>query len=194
MNTIWDLAKFEVCAQKWVDLSEADQGVALLNDCKYGHDIQANVIRQTLLKAPTAPDPEADMGRHRFTYVLLPHYGPYNYAGIVQAAYALNALLRSVPLDPSPGMAGALPAFVHCDDRNIVIETVKKAEDDGDLIVRVYECHNARGIAELACLREPRAAYLCDLEENPLSELDIADGQIRFAYRPFEIITIRLRC
>lgn len=194
MNTIWDLAKFEVCAQKWVDLSEADQGVALLNDCKYGHDIQGNVIRQTLLKAPKAPDPEADMGRHRFTYVLLPHYGPYNYAGVVQAAYALNSPLRSVMLDPSAGMAGALPAFVHCDDRNIVIETVKKSEDDGDLIVRVYECHNARGVAELACLREAKAAYLCDLEENPLGELEIADGQVRFAYKPFEIITIRLRC
>lgn len=193
MNTSWDMAKFEVCAQKWVDLSEGDQGVALLNDCKYGHDIHGNVIRQTLLKAPKAPDPEADMGLHRFTYVLMPHYGPYNYAGIVQAAYALNAPLRSVFLDPTPGIAGALPPFVHCDDRNIVIETVKKSEDGGDLIVRLYECHNSRGASEISCLRVPKAASLCDLEENPIGDLEVVDGMVRFDYKPFAIITIRLK-
>jgi alpha-mannosidase len=193
MNTSWDMARFEVCAQKWVDLSEGDQGVALLNDCKYGHDIHGNVIRQTLLKAPKAPDPEADMGLHRFTYVLLPHYGPYNYAGVVQAAYALNAPLRSVSLDPTPGINGALPPFVHCDDRNIVIETVKKSEDGGDLIVRMYECHNSRGSAEFSCIREPKSAFLCDLEENAISEMEVVDGQVRFDYKPFEIITIRVK-
>jgi alpha-mannosidase len=133
------------------------------------------------------------MGLHRFTYVLLPHYGPYNYAGIVQASYALNAPLRSTFLDPAPGISGALPPFVHCDDRNIVIETVKKSEDGGDLIVRVYECHNARGSAELSCIRQPRAAALCDLEENPIADLEVTDGQVRFNYKPFEIITIRLK-
>ena len=59
------MAKFEVCAQKWVDLSEGDHGVALLNDCKYGHDIHGNVIRLSLLRAPKAPDPLCDMGLHR---------------------------------------------------------------------------------------------------------------------------------
>ncbi len=191
-NTTWDLARFEVCAQKWVDLSEGDQGAALLNDCKYGHDIHGNVIRQTLLKAPKAPDPECDMGLHRFTYVFLPHYGPYNYAGIVQAAYALNAPLRAASLDATRGQVGQLPQFIRCDDRNIVIETVKKAERSNNLIVRLYECHNSRGNAELSCIRMPSAATLCDLEENPVGELPVEDGIVRFSYKPFEIITIEL--
>ncbi|HTQ11890.1 MAG TPA: glycoside hydrolase family 38 C-terminal domain-containing protein, partial [Fimbriimonadaceae bacterium] len=192
-NTSWDMARFEVCAQKWADLSEGDQGVALLNDCKYGHDIRGNVMRLSLLRSPKAPDPEADMGVHRFSYVLMPHYGPYNYAGIVQAAYALNAPLRHAFLDPARGATGALPPFVHCDDRNIVIETVKKSEEGDDLIVRVYECHNSRGAAELSCIREPQAAYLCDLEENPIGDLEVSDGLVRFDYKPFEIVTIRLK-
>ena len=65
-NTSWDMGKFEVCAQKWADLSEAGYGVALLNDCKYGHDIQGNVMRLSLLRAPISPDPLADRGRHEF--------------------------------------------------------------------------------------------------------------------------------
>ena len=192
MNTSWDMARFEVCAQKWIDLSEGDQGVAILNDCKYGHDVRGNVMRISLLRSPKAPDPLCDMGRHRFTYVVLPHFGPHNYAGVVQAAYALNAPVRWAWLDRHAGQSGALPPFVSCEDRNLVVETVKKAEDSNDLIVRLYECHNARGSTELACARVPKAAYLCDLEEKVIAELDVHEGMVLFEYRPFEIITIKL--
>jgi alpha-mannosidase len=191
-NTTWDMARFEVCAQKWVDLSEGDQGVALLNDCKYGHDVHGNVIRLSLLRAPKAPDPECDMGVHRFTYALMPHFGPFNYAGVVGASYAMNAPVRTAMLTPSAGLAGTLPPFVGCEDRNIVVETVKKAEDGNALIVRMYECHNARGRAEVFCARPFRSAWLCDLDENPETELEGTDGIIGFDYRPFEIITLRL--
>jgi len=193
MNTSWDMAKFEVCAQKWVDLSEGDQGVALINDCKYGYDVHGNVMRLTLLRAPKAPDPECDMGRHRFAYSLVPHYGPYNYAGIVQAGYAFNAPMRSVLLDVAKGESGTLPALVACEDRNIVIESVKKAEDSADIVVRLYECHNSRGRAELACARTPVGAVLCDLEENEIVELEVQDGIVSFEFKPFEILTIKLK-
>lgn len=191
-NTSWDMAKFEVAHQKWMDLSEGDHGVALLNDAKYGADTTGNVMRLSLLRAPKAPDPICDMGLHRFTYVLMPHYGPYNYAGVVAAAYALNAPVRALAIEASTGAEGGLPAFVACNDRNVVIETVKKAEDGDDLIVRLYECHNARGRAELACARPFTTASLCDLDENPERELEVAEGLIQFEYRPFEIVTIRL--
>lgn len=191
-NTSWDVAKFEVCAQKWADLSEGDHGVALLNDCKYGHDIKGNVMRLSLLRAPKAPDPKCDMGTHRFTYVLMPHFGPHHYAGVVASAYALNAPLRHAWLKTHGGEVGNLPPFVACDDRNLVVETVKKAEADGAIIVRLYECHNARGAGELFCARTPKAAWLCDMEENKLTELEIHEGLVVFDYKPFEIHTIRL--
>jgi alpha-mannosidase len=186
------MARFEVCAQKWVDVSEGDQGVALINVGKYGHDVNGNVMRLSLLRAPKAPDPECDMGVHRFSYVLLPHYGPHNYAGVVQAAYAVNAPVRHAFLTPKLGNNGALPTLVGCDDRNVVVESVKKAEDSNEIIVRLYECHNARGRAELTCALPIKSAALCDLEENELNKLEVMDGAVSFDYRPFEILTIRL--
>ena len=193
MNTSWDMAKFEVCAQKWADLSEGDQGVAIVNNGKYGHDIQGNVMRLSLLRSPKAPDPLCDMGRHRFAYAVVPHYGPYNYASIVQAAYAFNAPMRHAFLDHHAGESANLPPFVICEDRNIIIETVKKAEVGDDLVVRLYECHNSRGRAELICARPFSAAMLCDLEENEIAELESGDNSVTFEYKPFEIITIKLR-
>lgn len=191
-NTTWDLARFEVCAQKWADLSEGDHGVAILNDGKYGHDINGNVMRLSLLRSPKAPDPECDMGVHKFTYALMPHFGPYNYAGVVSAAYAHNAPLRHAFLSQGKGTNGELPPLVNCEDRNVVIESVKKAEDGNGIIVRLYECHNSRGSAELICARTPSVAWLCNLEERPEKELEIHEGMVLFDYKPFEIITIRL--
>lgn len=86
-----------------------------------------------------------------------------------------------------------LPTFVSVENRNIVIESVKKAEDNSDLIVRLYECHNTRGRAELSCARHVHSVAVCDLEENELVELDVNDNLIPFDFKPFEIITLRLR-
>lgn len=76
-NTSWEQAKFEVCGHKWAGLSEGDYGAALLNDCKYGYDARENVLRLSLLRSPVRPDGQSDIGRHEFTYSLLPHGGDF---------------------------------------------------------------------------------------------------------------------
>ena len=88
-NTSWDWARFETCAHKWADLSEGNYGVSLLNDCKYGHDIRDNVMRITLLRSPTMPDPMADFGEHQFKYSLYPHVGSWD-EETQREAYLLN--------------------------------------------------------------------------------------------------------
>ncbi|MBX3097195.1 MAG: alpha-mannosidase [Fimbriimonadaceae bacterium] len=191
-NTTWDEARFEVCAQKWADLSEAGQGVALLNDSKYGYDVLGDTMRLSLLRAPKAPDPLCDMGRHRFTYVLLPHYDDLIHSEVVAAAYALNATPRVTPLTSKKGVAHATPKLVSSDDRNLVVETVKRSEDGQHLIVRLYEAHGARGAAYVHCGKPIAAAWRANLEENPQETLVVDENGVRVDYRPFEIITLRL--
>jgi alpha-mannosidase len=192
VNTSWDLARFEVCAHKWVDLSEGGRGVALLNDGKYGHDIRDNVIRLTLLRSPKAPDPTADMGLHHFSYILLPHGGSYAEAGAVDAAYALNAAVHAQPLGKKPGESLLPLLFVGCDATNLVIESVKRAEDGSGTIIRVYDAHNCRGRALLRFSKEVRSAALCDLLENELAPLEPRGREVSFDYKPFEIVTIKV--
>ncbi|MFP4378531.1 MAG: alpha-mannosidase, partial [Spirochaetales bacterium] len=72
-NTSWDAAQFEVAGQRFADLSQADYGLGMVNDCKYGHYIRDGIIDLTLLRSPKDPDPEADLGTHEFTFGYYPH-------------------------------------------------------------------------------------------------------------------------
>jgi alpha-mannosidase len=191
-NTSWDAARFEVCQQKWFDLSETGHGLSILNDGKYGCDVVENVMRLTLLRSPKAPDPEADMGLHRFTYALYPHYGPVQHGDTVAAAYALNAPVRTEWLEPSAGEPGRIEPLASVDSRSLVVESVKKAEDSGLVVVRLYECHNSRGSAQLSLAIPAARAWRADLNEAPQQELEVEDGAVRISYRPFEIITLLL--
>ena len=129
-NTSWDWAQFESCAHKWVDLSEGDYGLSLLNDCKYGYDIAGNVMRLTALKGAMFPDPEADLGEHRFKYSLLPHAGDWR-NGTVPAAYSLNdpLILRKVQGEAQGGSDADRESLIQVDANQIIVETVKGAED-----------------------------------------------------------------
>ena len=191
-NTSWDWARFETCAQKWVDLSEGDYGVSLLNDCKYGHDIKDNVMRISLLRSPTMPDPTADLGRHQFAYSLLPHAGPWDETTI-GAAYALND-----PLMAAAGQGSAtdavthLPSLITADRPNIVIETVKRAEDGQGLIVRLYESRRQRGPVTLTTAFEVVEAWRTNLLEENQTALEQSGKRVSLFIKPYEIVTVRL--
>jgi alpha-mannosidase len=196
-NTSWDWARFETCAQKWVDLSEGDYGVSLLNDCKYGHDIRDHLMRISLLRSSTMPDPEADQGEHRFAYSLLPHAGHWNET-TVSAAYTLND-----PFIVVPGMIGGeaesegesvatLRSFLSVDRPNVVIETVKRAEDGQGVIVRLYESQRQRGPVMLTAGFELGTAWRTNLLEENQAALVVAGNRVTLVVQPFEIATLRL--
>jgi alpha-mannosidase len=188
-NTSWDRARFEVCAHRWADLGEAGYGVALLNDCKYGYDILGSVMRLSLLRAPTHPDPTADRGRHRFTYALMPHPGDFREAGVIAAAEALNAPLRVV----SSGLdAGAERSLIEVDTPQVVVEAIKRAEDSDAIIVRLYEAWGGRCRAGLRTSLPAKRATLCDLLERERSEVSVRDGELDLELGPFKIVTLKL--
>jgi alpha-mannosidase len=182
-----------------VDLSEGDYGVSLLNDCKYGHDIQdkapdGGLIRLTLLRSPTNPDPEADQGRHLFIYSLLPHHGRWGLETMAQA-YALNDPLRVYAADPpvsSFTKPKSLPSLVSVDRPNVIIETVKQAEDGKGLIVRLYEAMRQRGVVTLEVGFALAAVYQTNLLEENEHTLPHEPNQVEFSIKPYQIITLRL--
>lgn len=193
-NTSWDWARFEVPAQKWVDLSEGGYGASLLNDGKYGHDVHDNVVRLTLLRGPTSPDPTADLGHHHFVYSLLPHAGGWD-ENTVGQAYALNDPLIAWPTGrarPAAGRPGRAIPFLAVDRPNVVVETVKGAEDGRGVIVRLYESQRRRGTFRLEAGLPVLAAWHTNLLEEDQEPLDVEGRTVTASIRPYQIMTMRL--
>lgn len=135
-NTSWDQARFESCGQKWIDVSEGHYGISLLNDCKYGHSVHNGEMALTLIKSGTEPNPVADQEMHVFTYALYPHAETWRSAETVAQAYFLNQPVRAT----AGGIAGEAYSLASVDAKNVILETVKQAEDGDGVIVRLYEC------------------------------------------------------
>lgn len=186
-NTAFDHARFEVPAHHWADLSEADYGVSLLNDCKYGYDVKDNVLRLSLLRSPIDPDPRADEGEHHFTYALLPHTGDWRTRS-VQEGYALNAPLLATAVNASTGALPDSAAFVTTDRPNVIIETIKQAEDSNAIVVRLYEAHGARGPVKIQFTAPVSNVVECNLMEDPETEIPAnKDNSITLQIKPFEV-------
>jgi alpha-mannosidase len=184
-NTTWDMAKFEICAHKWIDVSDRGYGLALLNDCKYGHRVHGATIDLDLLRSPGYPDPVADRGEHTFTYSLWPHAGDHLAGGVIRAGYELN-----VPLRVAAG--GSQPSLLSVSAPNVIVEAVKRAEDGEDLIVRLYEAHGAWTRTQVVLPAGTRRAAQVNLLEEEPRALEIRDGAVALELRAFEICTLRL--
>lgn len=187
-NNSVEAAQFEVNMHKWMDLSDDNYGVCILNDCKYGCDIKNNRMRITLLKTSTFPDPEQDIGHHEFTYSIYPHTGDFRAGYVTKTAYELN-----IPGIPARGNADKdIFSWMEVDDDNIIIETVKKAEYSDDIIVRLYECNGESRKVSLSFNEEVKKAEKCNLLENTLNELFIENQRLSFHVKPYEIVTLKL--
>lgn len=191
-NTSWDAARFEVCAHKYCDLSEYGYGVSLMNDCKYGHAIHDSVMTLTLLKCGTFPDPDADKCEHRFTYSLYPHSGDYREAGTIKKAYDLNIPMLAAKVGNSKGSLPNEYSLFSVDCENVIFETAKQAEDDETIILRGCEYFNKRSTAKIKFGCDIKKAYLCDMLENNIRELDVVDNTVTVDFKPFEINTIKI--
>ncbi|MGO9876679.1 MAG: alpha-mannosidase [Acidimicrobiia bacterium] len=193
-NTSWDVARFEVCAHRWADLSEPGYGVALLNDCKYGYDIHGNVMRLSLLRAPGWPDPDSDRGPHRFSYALFPHAGDLRAAGVVGEAEAFNLPLVAVPVardESHPGRGPSTASVVWVDRPNVTVEAVKKADRDDAVVVRVSEAWGTRGRVRLSTSLPVGSATRVDVLERDVQAMRCDDGVVELDLHPFELATLK---
>lgn len=192
-NTSWDSARFESAAQKWVDVSENNYGVALLNDGKYGFGAQDGELSMTLVKSGGFPYENASDTVPTFTYSLLPHKDSGCNGGVVEQAYILNRPFIAQAVQANEN--GRLPSeysYAECKTAGLVIETVKRAESGDGVILRMYEAYKERKTVRLAlpCAKE---AWLCDLNETQTQKLTLDGGVVEFTVKPFEIITLKIK-
>jgi alpha-mannosidase len=193
-NTSWDMAKYEICAHKYVDISQRDYGVALLNDCKYGHKVKENIIDLNLLRSTNMPGIDADKGIHEFTYSLYPHSGDCIEGQVNRAAYELNLPMKTIRFSCDNYVTGRKEPFITVDNENIIVEAVKKAEYSDDIIIRLYECSGSSEKAKLKFGYRTQNVQLVNLMEEAIESDSFDTEKNELKFKPFEIQTLKISC
>ncbi|NLO46314.1 MAG: alpha-mannosidase [Clostridiales bacterium] len=191
-NTTWDFAQFEVCGHKWADLSDNSFGFSVLNDCKYGWAVKEGRIKPTLLRSATTPNHLQDREIHDFVFALYPHDGVVSSSDVVREGYSLNVPLYCTQSKAQDGALGESLSLIKADKPNIIIETVKKAEDSDALIVRLYETWNKGTNCAVSFYSEIDSAAVCDLLEENDEPLAVSGSALQLSFRPFEIKTLKI--
>lgn len=184
-------AQFEVSG-RWADLSQDDWGVTLLTRSKYGFDLKGSLMRLSLLRSPEWPDPTADRGKHAIEYALYPHRGRVTEAPSVRQGYAFNTPLLVVVQEPHPGPLPARHSFLRLGPDNLVLTTMKKAEDGDGWIVQWYDPKGAETQAELTLPQPPRAAFRSNFLEVQGEAIPVSGDVIRVKSPSKSVVTINV--
>lgn len=187
-SRLYDKERFEVCNHRYSALRDGSHGAAIMNDCKYGISVNGNSMELTLLRSGACPDLRTDNRVHNFTYAFTAWEGDFTSSDVVKQAY-------EVGIRPSVVSGGALDAsYLSVDNDNIIIDTVKLAEDEsGDIIVRLYESKKAAVTTKFRpAFAADFKAFSCDMLENKQEELAVENGAVELTFRAFEIKTIRI--
>jgi alpha-mannosidase len=192
-NTKAEQGKFEVPAMHWADLSDDKHGLSLLNDCKYGYDAKANVLRLSLLRSPEWPDPHADEGLHEFTYSFYVHRGSWKDGLTVRRGYELNYPLLWSQAERHSGNLPEEHSFLTVQGDNVVLTAAKKAEDDNAVLLRFYEWAGKESDITLHPDTSVADASETDLMERSIQPVTSKDGGLVVHTKPYEIKTVKVQ-
>lgn len=206
-NTTWDVAKFEVCHHKFMDLSEYNYGVSIFNNSKYGASVHGNLMRLSLLRSAKAPDDKADMGSHDFSYAFYPHKGALG-PDVVKLAHNFNYKLLQTS-GSSAAVKDLVDSIVLTGDESLVMSAIKRAEDDEDIniyenievqrkgqksvIVRVYESLGGSSYGKLTfkSLKVDKV-YKVNAMEKEEKEIELLGDSAKINLRGFEIASYKI--
>lgn len=205
-NTSWEMAKDEIPAHKWVDVSDGGRGMAIINDCKYGYSAKDNRLSLNLIRSAEyggckflygdTPEGEynhdfTDQCTHEFSYAVYWHKGDFQNSDLVKKAYEFN-----VPVSVYKGIKNKVEkrnklcqkSFFTLNTDDVIIETVKEAYDGTGLIIRMYEYKGRQVHCSLQVNLPYRRSVETDLQEK--SERAVELHQLSFT--PYEIKTIKI--
>ena len=192
-NTTWEFAQFEESMHKWADLSDNSFGLSIINDCKYGCDIKNGRIRPTLFRCATRPNTIQDREFHSFTFSIYPHENSVDNSDVYREAYNVNFPLYAIPVEAQEGTKDNEYSLVSSSEDNVIIETVKVAEDSGALIVRAYESWNRKTPVMFTFCDEIESITECNLLEEEDVAIAFSDSSFNTTFKPFEIKTFKIK-
>jgi alpha-mannosidase len=189
-------ARWEVSGHRWVDLTDrsGEFGLTLVDDSKYGYDVQGSTLRLSLLRSPKWPDPEADQGEHSFRYALYPHEGDWRQADSYRRGMEFNLPLRAVlKKSPSGGRLPPQSALLTTDADHVVLSAFKAVRDMEQRPRFAVRVHEVEGRAAEIAIRFPfpvARAWRSNLMEDLQEELTYEGDTVRLPVTPLQLTTV----
>ena len=146
-------------------------------------------MRLTLHKAGCHPDPGGDRGRHTATYSLLVHNCGFSTDAVIRPAYELNYPVICVEGENTVLCSGE-PMFT-VSAENVIIETVKYAEDGNGFVLRLYETEGSHACCRLMAGFDIAGMAETDMLEYEDKALETNGNAVCLDFKPFEIKTVR---
>jgi alpha-mannosidase len=198
----------EFPAQNWVDYSDGQRGLALLNIGLPGNVVSEGTMMVSLLRAHTLgaygfgggyePGMSSDSGfqlgaERTMRYALVPHQGDWRAAGIFRDGLELNHPLVCLT---SLSHSGSLPkrwGLFELSSPDAVVSSLKPSRGD-TVALRVYEASGrpAAGVT-VKVNAKVLSAREANLMEDPGAEITTDGHAVRLDLRPYEIKTILMR-
>jgi alpha-mannosidase len=157
-------------------------GLAVINDAKYGYSVPGNDLRISVVRSavyahhnPKVLDMNAehiwqDQGIQTFRMLLVPHTGTWKKNNIVRVAEEFVAPSMMIYQGIHDGKLPKASSFLKIDPDNLIVSSIKLAEDSNDLIFR---CVETTGVTTEATL-------------------DLISVKWKGSFRPYEIKTLRM--
>lgn len=171
-------------AQNWIDLAGNSFGVALLNNGKYGFDVNGNLLRMSVVRGARDMDPRMDEGIHAFDYAIYSHKGDWRDGDVTQAALELNQPMIALQENlhhgtlPAWGGSGSLPAFpaehsfFRIDCNHVTLSALKVQQGDwspSNVVLRIFETEGRADRVVVNCPAKPAKVLETNHLEEPLS-------------------------
>ncbi len=191
-KTKWQKARFEVPAIRWADISKNNYGVSLINNTKYGYDVKDNVMRLSLLRSPNWPDPTADKGEHQIHYSLYPHKGNWKEAKTVNQGYNFNYPLLTFAAEKHKGEFPEEYSFVKMNSKNLILTTIKKAENSDAYIFQWYEADGKDTDAEITLTKRPVKVFKSNFMEDEIEGVKPEGNKIKIKTPKNSTVTLKI--
>ncbi|MFC1917197.1 glycoside hydrolase family 38 C-terminal domain-containing protein, partial [Chloroflexota bacterium] len=194
-------------ALNWIDYSDKERGVTVINKGLPAHEIRDREIYITLLRSilmlssdgvtgPAIPTPDAqEFKKYTFEYSLFPHEKGWKESNCFKPANEFNCHLNGFQL-PSSKKTGSFPShfsFIRINPENLILVAFKKADNSDEVILRFFETRGERIRGAIYLYRKPVTVKRVNLLEEEEEEIKFRSRKINLRVNPFEIVSLKIK-
>jgi alpha-mannosidase len=170
-------------------------GFTLLNDSKYGFMVEGGNLAMRMIRSSFDPDHAPEVCKHTIRYAMVFHDTAVDASDLTRMGAAFNHPLIAFPAGVHEGNGPLSKSFASVETPNVLLTSLKKAEDGNGVIVRLVE-YDGQDCEATVILAEGfgKTATVTDLMENPSVGAASFDGTtLRVKIRANSLVSVRLQ-